>query len=258
MVGVASRTGIVLTTPQRNACGRCLLWSLPVSRIILLVGATASAVVRRIWAISSSVVSPARMTTMSARGRSPAGHRIVCQTAQVRNSVEVLAGPRGTVAPNDPGPRPHVWPFGLVTAGFGVVALLSAVRVALPSWARPAAHMVNHFGRLHGVLFAIGLLVVAHGLLRRRKAAYWIALVLAACGVLAAGRSVLAILLVVGGVTLALRHSAFPAVPNPARVRGAATVAFSTLAFGGIYDAAVHGHQELPVDIGSLDPKSVV
>lgn len=170
----------------------------------------------------------------------------------MRNSVGVLDRPSGAVPRPKPGTRRHVWPFGLVTAGFGVVALLAAVRVAVPGWARPAAHMINHFGRLPGVVFAIGLLVVAHGLLRRRKVAYWIALVLAACGVLAAGRSVLAILLVVGGVTLALRRSAFPAVPAPARVRGAAIAAIGTLAIGGIYDAAVHRHQELQVDRGSL------
>nr|CEL18380.1 Putative membrane protein found fused to lysyl-tRNA synthetase like protein / Lysyl-tRNA synthetase (class II) related protein found fused to membrane protein [Kibdelosporangium sp. MJ126-NF4] len=164
----------------------------------------------------------------------------------------VLDRPSSTLARHKAGTRHQVWPFGLVTAGFGVVALLSAVRVALPSWVRPAAHMVGHFGRLPGVLFAIGLLVVAHGLLRRRKVAYWLALVLAACGVLTAGRSLLAILLVVGGVTLVVRRSAFPAIPDPARIRGAVIAALITLAVGGIYDVAVHGHQELQVDRDSL------
>ncbi|ONI82889.1 hypothetical protein ALI144C_17655 [Actinosynnema sp. ALI-1.44] len=158
----------------------------------------------------------------------------------------------GTLVRGQVGARQQVWPFGLVTAGFGIVALLSAVRVALPSWARPAAHVVDHFGRLHVALFAIALLVLACGLLRRRKVAYWLALVLAACGVLAVGRSVLAILLVVGGVTLVVRRSAFPAVPAPARIRGAAIAGLTTLAVGGLYDAAVHGHHELQVDGGSL------
>lgn len=129
-----------------------------------------------------------------------------------------------------------------------MIAALSAVRVALPSWVRPAAHMVTCYGRLPGGLFAIVLLVVAHGLLRRRKAAYWVALVLAACGVLAAGRSLLALLLVIGGVALALRRTSFPAVPTPARVRGATVSGMTVLAVGGIYDGVFHGR----LNLGSL------
>lgn len=170
----------------------------------------------------------------------------------VRVSTGVLDRPRSLAVPGGGKARRQVWPFGLVAAGFGVVAALSAVQVALPSWVRPAAHMMTHYGRLHCGFFAIVLLVVAHGLLRGRKAAYWIALVLAACGVLAAGRSLLALLLVIGGVTLAIRRSSFPAVPDPARIRGATVSGLAVLAVGGIYDGIVHGHRELQLDLGSL------
>jgi lysylphosphatidylglycerol synthetase-like protein (DUF2156 family) len=144
-----------------------------------------------------------------------------------------------------------VWPFGLITAGFGIVGLLAARRVALPEW---VTALMSHGprGRLHAGLFAVVLLVVAHGLLRRRKIAYWAALGLAGCGVLLAGRSIVALLLVVVGVLLVLRRNAFPAVPQPARVRRAGIWGVAVLAAGALYDVAVHGHAELRVDLGSL------
>ncbi|HEY0451119.1 bifunctional lysylphosphatidylglycerol flippase/synthetase MprF [Actinophytocola sp.] len=163
----------------------------------------------------------------------------------------------GLIEPNrTAGPvlRRHVWPLGLVTAGFAVVGGLAALRVAPPGWVRPVTHLMSDgpHGRLHGGLLAVALLVLAHGLLRRRKVAYWVALAVAGCGVLLAGRSVLAVLLVAAGVALAVRRSAFPAVPRPARVRFAAVCGLAVLATGGLYDVSVHGHAELRVDLGSL------
>jgi lysylphosphatidylglycerol synthetase-like protein (DUF2156 family) len=134
------------------------------------------------------------------------------------------------------------------------VAALAALRVALPGWVRPAAHLMCHgpHGRMHGALFALALLVLAHGLLRRRKVAYWVALAVAGCGVLAAGRNVFALLLVACGVVLAVRRAEFPAVPRPARMRTAAVAGAGVLGIGILYDAVLQGHEELRVDIGSL------
>lgn len=144
-----------------------------------------------------------------------------------------------------------MWPFGLVTAGFAIVGLLAARRVALPQW---VAQLVGHGPRerMHAGLLAVVLLVLAHGILRRRKVAYWVTLGLAGAGVLLAGRSVVAIVLVVGGVLLAVRRDAFPAIPRPARVRLAAVCGLSVLTIGALYDLLLHGHAELRVDLGSL------
>jgi lysyl-tRNA synthetase class 2 len=145
-----------------------------------------------------------------------------------------------------------VWPFGLVTSGFAVVAALCALRVALPGWTQPVTRLLSGgpHARLHGGLLAVALLVLAHGLLRRRKVAYWTALAVAAFGVLVAGRDVAAALLVACGVALAVRHAAFPAVPRPARVRLAVACGLTVLVAGGGYDLVVHGR--LRVDLESL------
>jgi lysylphosphatidylglycerol synthetase-like protein (DUF2156 family) len=134
------------------------------------------------------------------------------------------------------------------------VAALAALRVALPGWVRPAAHMMcqGPHGRMHGGLFAIALILLAHGLLRRRKAAYWIALAVAGAGVLVAGRNVLALVLVACGVVLAFRRHSFPAVPQPVRMRVAGLCGVAVLAIGVLYDAMLQSHVELRVDIGSL------
>jgi lysyl-tRNA synthetase class 2 len=150
------------------------------------------------------------------------------------------------------GTRRHVWPFGLITAGFAIVSLLAARRVALPNWVGQLMSHGGPRGRLHAGLLAVVLLLLAHGLLRRRKVAYWIALALAGCGVLLAGRSVVALLLVVGGVALIVRREQFPAVPRPARVRLATVCGLAVLAAGALYDLALHGHGELRLDLGSL------
>ncbi|GAB3905514.1 hypothetical protein GCM10029964_100880 [Kibdelosporangium lantanae] len=139
-------------------------------------------------------------------------------------------------------------------AGFAIVAALSALRVALPGWVRPAAHIMcqGPHGRMHGALFAVGLVVLAHGLLRRRKVAYWVAMGLAGVGVLVAGRSVLALLLVACGVVMTVRRAEFPAVPRPSRIRTAAVSGLAVLGVGVLYDVVLQNHDELRVDMGSL------
>jgi lysylphosphatidylglycerol synthetase-like protein (DUF2156 family) len=134
------------------------------------------------------------------------------------------------------------------------VAALAALRVALPSWVRPAAHMMcqGPHGRLHGGLFAVALILLAHGLLRRRKVAYWVALTVAGCGVLVAGHSILALLLVICGVVLVVRKAEFPAVPQLSRMRIAAYAGLTVLGIGVFYDAVIQRHDELRVDLGSL------
>lgn len=141
-----------------------------------------------------------------------------------------------------------MWPFGLITAGFAIVSLLAARRVALPIW---VDQLVGHGprGRMHAGLVAIVLLILAHGLLRRRKVAYWVTLGFAACGVLLAGRSIVAVVLVLCGVVLVIRREAFPAVPRPARVRLAAICGLVVLTAGALYDLINHEHR---VDLGSL------
>jgi lysyl-tRNA synthetase class 2 len=163
-----------------------------------------------------------------------------------------VRAPGETIEPDRP--RKQVWPYGLVTAGFGIVAALAALRVALPGWVRPAAHMLSHgpHARLHAALFAVVLLVLAHGLLRRRLVAYWVAMGVAGLGVLVVGRSVFALVLVAVGAVLAFRRAEFPAVPRPARMRAAAISGVAVLGVGGVYDLLVHGHHELLVDLGSL------
>ncbi len=148
----------------------------------------------------------------------------------------------------------QVWPHGLVTAGFAALAALAALRSAPPGWVQPVTFVVSRgpHGRLHGGLLALALLVLAHGLLRRRKVAYWTALAVAGCGVLLAGFSALAVLLVACGVALAVRRSAFPAVPRPARVRLAGICGAAVLLTGGVYDTTVGAHAGLRVDTGSL------
>lgn len=146
------------------------------------------------------------------------------------------------------GRRRHVWPFGLITAGFAVISLLAARRVALPIWVNQLVGQGPR-GRLHAALIAILLLLLAHGLLRRRRVAYWTTLAVAACGVLVAGRSVMALLLVLAGVFLVIRREAFPAVPRPARVRLAGACGLVVLSAGALYDLVMREHA---VDLGSL------
>lgn len=144
-----------------------------------------------------------------------------------------------------------MWPFGLITAGFAIVSLLAARRVALPIWVN---HLVGHGprGRLHAGLVAIVLLILAHGLLRRRKIAYWVTLCVAGGGVLLAGRSVVAVVLVLCGVALVVRREEFPAVPRPARVRFAGICGLVVLTAGALYDLLLPGDADFRVDVGSL------
>lgn len=126
--------------------------------------------------------------------------------------------------------------------------MLAARRVALPIWVNPLVD-TGPRGRLHAGLVAVVLLLLAHGLLRRRRVAYWMTLGVAACGVLLAGRSVVAVLLVLAGVCLVIQRDAFPAVPRPGRVRLAAVCGLVVLTAGALYDLVMREHA---VDLGSL------
>jgi lysyl-tRNA synthetase class 2 len=147
-----------------------------------------------------------------------------------------------------------VWPYGLVAVFFGGVATLVAVHVSVPSWLRPSAPDAAGSAqtRLHGALLAVLLVVLARGLIRRRRVAYWVGVSTAIIGALALGPGIPAVLLLVVAVLLALRVAEFPSVPAVPRVRTAVAGGLVVLAGGGVYDAALHWHAGLRVDLMSL------
>jgi lysylphosphatidylglycerol synthetase-like protein (DUF2156 family) len=148
----------------------------------------------------------------------------------------------------------RVWPFGLVAAFFGGVATLVALHVSVPAWLRPSTTdgPDSPQTRLHGALLAIMLVVLARGLLGRRRAAYWAGIGSAVAGALALGSGIPAVLLMVVAVLLALRVAEFPAVPAVARMRTALAGGLIVLVGGGVYDAALHWEHRLRVDLLSL------
>lgn len=118
--------------------------------------------------------------------------------------------------------RVWVWPFGSVAIAVGIFAGIVAVRGAVPGWAaRPSHGFTQNSPGLHGLLLALLLLVLGWGLLRARAVA------------------LIATVLLIGWVTLAMRHTAwsilpigyalalvlcyhgFPAVPDRGQVRAA-------------------------------------
>src|SRR2546429_181480 len=76
---------------------------------------------------------------------------------------------------------------------------------------------------LQAAFLPVLLLVLARGLLRRRRVAYLAGLMVAVCAALSLGPGLPALLLIVVGVLLALRPADFPAIPTVARVRTALT-----------------------------------
>src|SRR5262245_2986146 len=95
-----------------------------------------------------------------------------------------------------------------------------ASNVGVPDWLRPGSREMAGT-RLHAALVAVLLLVLAKGLVGRRRVAYWVSLIAAVVGALALGPGVPAVLLVIAAVLLAMRMGEFPAVPVLARVRTA-------------------------------------
>jgi lysyl-tRNA synthetase class 2 len=144
-----------------------------------------------------------------------------------------------------------VWPFGLVAALFGAVAVLVATRAEVPDWLRPASGGGGDTG-LHAALVAILLLVLAKGLVGRRRVAYWVGVTAAVVGALVLGPGVPAIALLVVAVLLAMRKADFPALPVVARVRTALIGGLVVLVAGGVYDAALRWDPSLRVDLLSL------
>ncbi|MFL6142436.1 MAG: bifunctional lysylphosphatidylglycerol flippase/synthetase MprF [Labedaea sp.] len=150
--------------------------------------------------------------------------------------------------------RKWVWPFGLVAGLFATAAALVALRLQVPLWLRPASHDAAASGaaRLHGALLAVLLVVLARGLLGRRRVAYGVGVVAAIVGALALGPGLPAVLLVVTAVLLALRPAEFTAVPVLARVRTAMAGGLVVLAAGGIYDVAMRWDTHMRADLLSL------
>src|SRR5438105_5750834 len=105
---------------------------------------------------------------------------------------------------------------------------------------------------MHAALLVILLLVLAKGLIGRRRVAYWVGVTTAVVGALALGPGVPAIGLLVVAVLLAMRKADFPAIPVVARVRTALVAGFVVLAAGGVYDVALRWDPGLRVDLLSL------
>jgi lysylphosphatidylglycerol synthetase-like protein (DUF2156 family) len=147
--------------------------------------------------------------------------------------------------------RQRVWPFGLVAVFFAAVAALVAAHLRVPDMLLPASHE-GPDTRMHAALVAILLLVLAKGLLGRRRVAYWVGVTVAVVGALGLGPGAPAIGLLVVAVLLAMRKADFPAVPVVARVRTALVAGFVVLAAGGVYDMAMRWDPSLRVDLLSL------
>jgi lysyl-tRNA synthetase class 2 len=145
----------------------------------------------------------------------------------------------------------QVWPYGLVAALFGVDAALVALRAPVPAWLQSTRH-ADKGGELHAALIAVLLIVLARGLLGRRRIAYWAGLATAIVGALTLGPGFPAVFLIVIGILLALRGAEFPAIPVPARVRTAILAGLVVLIAGGLYDVALRWHASLRVDLLSL------
>lgn len=147
--------------------------------------------------------------------------------------------------------RQQVWPFGLVAALFGVVAALVALHAPVPAWLQSATHSESAAG-LHAALVAVLLMVLARGLLGRRRVAYWAGLAAAIIGAFTLGPGLPAVFLILLGILLSLRGMEFTAVPVPIRVRTAIVAGLVVLIAGGVYDIAMRWHTSLRVDLASL------
>ncbi len=145
----------------------------------------------------------------------------------------------------------QTWPFGLVAALSGIVAGLVALHAPVPSWLQSSKHAETR-GELHAALIAVLLIVLARGLLGRRRIAYWVGLAAAIIGALTLGPGFPAVFLIVVGILLSLRGAEFPAVPVPARVRTAIVAGLVVLLTGGLYDVALRWDASLRVDLLSL------
>lgn len=118
--------------------------------------------------------------------------------------------------------RVWVWPFGLVAIAVGVYAAIVAMRGVVPGWAAQPSHgFTQDSPGLHGVLVALLLLVLGWGLLRARAVALAATVLLIGWVTLAMRHSTWSILPIGYALALVLCYHGFPAVPDRVQVRAA-------------------------------------
>jgi lysyl-tRNA synthetase class 2 len=118
--------------------------------------------------------------------------------------------------------RVRVWPFGLIAIVAGVFAAIVAVRGAVPGWAAQPSHgFTQDSPGLHGLLVALLLLVLGWGLLRARRIALVATVLLIGWVTLAMRHSTWSILPIGYALALVLCYHGFPASPDRRQVRAA-------------------------------------
>ncbi|HEY4459487.1 MAG TPA: phosphatidylglycerol lysyltransferase domain-containing protein [Pseudonocardiaceae bacterium] len=118
--------------------------------------------------------------------------------------------------------RVWVWPFGLVAIAVGIFAGIVAVRGAVPGWAAQPSHgFTQHSPGLHGLLVALLLLVLGWGLLRAKAIALVATVLLIGWVTLAMRHTSWSILPIGYALALVLCYHGFPAVPDRSQVRAA-------------------------------------
>jgi lysyl-tRNA synthetase class 2 len=127
--------------------------------------------------------------------------------------------------------RVWVWPFGLVAIAAGIFAGIVAVRGAVPGWAAEPSHgFTQNSPALHGLLVALLLLVLGWGLLRAKAVALVASVLLIGWVTLAMRHTSWSILPIGYALALVLCYHGFPAVPDRGQVR--ASVRNGLLALG--------------------------
>jgi lysyl-tRNA synthetase class 2 len=118
--------------------------------------------------------------------------------------------------------RVWVWPFGLVAIAAGIFAGIVAVRGAVPGWAAEPSHgFTQNSPALHGLLVALLLLVLGWGLLRAKAVALVASVLLIGWVTLAMRHTSWSILPIGYALALVLCYHGFPAVPDRGQVRAA-------------------------------------
>lgn len=119
--------------------------------------------------------------------------------------------------------RVWVWPFGLVAVAVAIYTAIVALRRAVPGWAAQPSHgFIPDSPHLHGLLVAVLLLVLGWGLLRARRVALVATVLLIGWVTLALRHSTWSILPIGYALALVLCYHGFPAVPDRGQVRAAA------------------------------------
>lgn len=119
--------------------------------------------------------------------------------------------------------RVWVWPFGLIAIAVALYVAIVAVRGVVPGWAAQPSHgFTQDSPHLHGLLVALLLLVLGWGLLRARLVALVATVLLIGWVTLAMRHSSWSILPIGYALALVLCYHGFPAVPDRSQVRAAA------------------------------------